>query len=990
MKSISLRHIYVLLVLMFFSIKLSSQKLTFVLGEYIVQVEEGITPDRLARLLYTMDGINIKPEVSQIATSPMNLLLVKTDHKKINQPRFSAFLKSTKGVLTTQRNRIFEKRNTPNDVNFPLQWQLQNTGQSGGMTGADIKMLGAWNIATGGTTVNGDTIVVCVIDDGVDINHPDMIGNLWINHGEIPGDGIDNDNNGYIDDYLGWNVATKSDNITADGSHGTPVAGIIGAIGNNEIGVSGVNWNVKLMIVDYGATTEANALAAYAYPYAFRKKYNETNGAEGAFVVSTNASWGLDLTKPEDAPLWCAIYDSLGAVGILNAGATANRNVNVDLVGDLPTACESEYLISVTNVNRFNNKVNSAGFGRKSIDLGAYGSEAYTVRKGGGYGAFGGTSSATPHVAGAIALIYSTPCPGLMNMSRIDPAAAALMVKDMILGSVSPNATLAGITTTGGVLNVEGAMQKSLSLCDTCSTVLVPVITEGFDPQEIFIRLISPVFSIPVHLEIVSLNGLNDTIIVSGNVDDVFNVRLDGLCTEYQLRIAVACGTDSLNLDNQYFRFFKTPGCCDAPLNLNHKVVEGGLEILLNTLLDQQSYLFEYKFNDVDSDWQIIETEENVFFLPLEECQAIIYRARRYCGKFNTVSEYSKLVHASTKCGFCTSDIYCTGLGLDNSDEWIDTFSFGPIFNASGPQNGAYGLFSHPILPVFRIGDFYSFRLVNAYAGVQYDEYYLIYLDANQDGFFSEEERLYISDNPTRVPAEGNLHIPDDALEGITRLRVILSYDRPNGPCVESGFQYGEIEDYCILLQRGEVTCNAPQDIRFVENTVSSVVLSIDNYLEIDSVRIDYREKDAQEWESKIFSAVQILRIEQLDSCKTYEFIFYSLCGNIISEVSESRFFETSCTTGTTNIIKTPKVNIFPNPFTDRLYIDYTGLNIESLRIELVNTKGETFREIKFQKLEYPLRGVELLLPENIPSGLYFVKIINEKSEVSAIKVVKM
>src|SRR5690606_36199811 len=141
---------------------------------------------------------------------------------------------------------------------------------------------------------------------------------------EIPNNGIDDDGNGYVDDFLGWDADAADDDITGGtfgGGHGTPVAGIVGAKGNNGIGVTGVNWNVKLMIV-VGGGNEAQAIAAYSYPLSLRKLYNQTGGQRGAFVVSTNASWGIDFTQASTAPLWCAMYDTLGAYGILNAGAT--------------------------------------------------------------------------------------------------------------------------------------------------------------------------------------------------------------------------------------------------------------------------------------------------------------------------------------------------------------------------------------------------------------------------------------------------------------------------------------------------------------------------------------------------------------------------------------------------------------------------------------------------------------------------------------------
>ncbi|MBP8754784.1 MAG: S8 family serine peptidase, partial [Chitinophagales bacterium] len=210
----------------------------------------------------------------------------------------------------------------PNDLSFPLQWNFYNDGTTGGIADADIDADEAWDITTGGLTALGDSIVIAVIDDGFDINHLDL--NFWKNYNEIPSNGIDDDGNGYIDDFNGWNVLTETD-VLDEYLHGTHVSGIAGAKGNNGFGVTGVNWDVKIMAVSIGlAVYESNALEAYAYVFDQRKLYDETNGEKGAFVVVTNSSFGIDYQLPEDYPIWCAMYDSLGRLGILNAAATIN------------------------------------------------------------------------------------------------------------------------------------------------------------------------------------------------------------------------------------------------------------------------------------------------------------------------------------------------------------------------------------------------------------------------------------------------------------------------------------------------------------------------------------------------------------------------------------------------------------------------------------------------------------------------------------------
>lgn len=395
-------------------------------------------------------------------------------------------------VEVVQYNHVIKKRSntkSPNDNLYSLQWQYNNAGGSGGVAGADISAELAWYITTGGVTPNGDTIVVAIVDDGMDTTMVDMVPNWWKNHNEVPNNGIDDDNNGFIDDYRGWNAYDNDDRIfntfswDAGGWHGSSVAGIVGAKGNDSVGVTGVNWDVKLMIIA-GGGDEAEALAAYDYALQNRKLYDASNGAKGAYVVATNSSWGIDALFYYDAPLWCSFYDSLGHAGIMSAGATANENWNIELEGDMPTSCPSDYLIAVTNTKRNDIKETYAGYGDVSVDLGAPGEDAYTVDYYLDYAGFGGTSGATPHVAGAIALLYSVPNQEFADFAATYPDSAAIWAKRFILEGVDSNTSLQGKSVTGGRLNLFGAIEKMYEyfpdVPDTTPTVgIVDVMLEG-------------------------------------------------------------------------------------------------------------------------------------------------------------------------------------------------------------------------------------------------------------------------------------------------------------------------------------------------------------------------------------------------------------------------------------------------------------------------------------------------------------------------------
>lgn len=387
-----------------------------------------------------------------------NIHLFGYDPKSTSDREALRTLRGLSTVRAAQWNHLVQERALPNDPSIGSQWHHANAADH------DIDSDLAWDITTGGTTAAGDEIVVCVIEGGgSNYNHVDLIDNHWVNANEIPNNGIDDDQNGFVDDYNGWDPVSQTDNISA-GGHGTAVSGMIGATGNNGQGGAGVNWDVKIMQVEVGSLNEANVIAAYAYPRQMRHLYNTSGGQNGAFVVATNASWGIDYADPSNYPVWCAYYDDLGQAGILNCGATANNNVNIDAVGDMPTACGSDYMVSVTATNNSDQRTFSA-YGATTIDLAAPGGGVYLPSGSSKYSSTSGTSFASPCVAGAIALVYSAPCFDLATLSITSPQAAADLVRSYILDGVDPVGSLSGLTVTGGRLNVKNALDLAMANC---------------------------------------------------------------------------------------------------------------------------------------------------------------------------------------------------------------------------------------------------------------------------------------------------------------------------------------------------------------------------------------------------------------------------------------------------------------------------------------------------------------------------------------------
>lgn len=418
----------------------------------LVRFQEGVDGKAFIQKFQTASRNKTNLQIERRVSKLLNIYKLK-DTPTLVSDNIIEDLKKRREVLSVGYDEPATYRNTtPNDNLYKDQWNLEK-----------INLPEVWGETKGGTTANGDEIVVAILEMGVTLDHPDIAENIWTNPGETPDDGIDNDENGYTDDFLGLNLNDLTDNHPIK-NHGTEVAGVIGARTDNEIGMAGVNWDIKMLFLSEVDFT-SDVIEAYEYLYNLRKKYNETNGREGALIVANNNSFGWN-SRPEDLQFGvelCEMYNFMGSVGILSVGAGPNENVDVEEVGDVPTNCTSRYFIGVTSTDRTDNK--KGGFGLTSIDIGAPGEEIPATSEADDYCMCSGTSFAAPHVAGAIGLMYSVQCSQLANDVINNASGTARFMRDILLAGVDPISSLEDITVSGGRLNVLQAISNLQVYC---------------------------------------------------------------------------------------------------------------------------------------------------------------------------------------------------------------------------------------------------------------------------------------------------------------------------------------------------------------------------------------------------------------------------------------------------------------------------------------------------------------------------------------------
>ena len=409
----------------------------FVPGELIVQFKAEVAPEsRLAVLA----SARLQKIAELLGTKALHVRL----RKGADAVKVAAGLRRRAEIEYAEPNYYRYLDAAPNDPRFDEMYGLDNTGQTGGTADADIDAPEAWDIAVGSSSV-----VVADLDSGMDMSHADLAANLYTNPGEIGGNGIDDDGNGFTDDVHGWDFR-DNDNDPTDpsalcSSHGTHTAGTIGAVGNNGIGVTGVAQQVRIMPLRafYAQTIfctaqDADLIEAMGYMALMR-------------VPVSNNSWG-------GGPFSQAMQDAIGQTRMLFVTSAGNSSSNNDTTPSYPASYPLENIVAVAATNHHDARASFSNFGNTSVDLGAPGENILSTTRGSAYGLLSGTSMASPHVAGAAAVLLGN-----------DPALTPHEVRYRLLKGTDPKALP---VVTRGRLN----LYNSLNLPPSPVTVAVTAV----------------------------------------------------------------------------------------------------------------------------------------------------------------------------------------------------------------------------------------------------------------------------------------------------------------------------------------------------------------------------------------------------------------------------------------------------------------------------------------------------------------------------------
>jgi subtilisin family serine protease len=396
--------------------------------ELLVKFKDGVSEDQIRTLLFSKN--DVIEDVIETVSGLFSIDDLDDENPEAVAERYRSFsdlVEYAEPITEIRISSVFPEDSTPSDPLFPKQWHLNNSSGNG-----DIRALTAWN-----RTHGSENIVVAVLDTGVDYNHPDLSNNIWERPSSIPA--YFDTELGAIDDRFGFNAIRNDADPMDENGHGTHVAGIIGAEGDNGIGITGINWEVQILPLKFmganGSGTTKDAIEAINYAIERKRR--------GVNIRVINASWGSGVYSRalED------VIRSAAAEGILFVAAAGNSSSDNDRIPHYPSNYRLPNVISVAATDESDNLAGFSSYGGKSVHISAPGRNILSTWLGGEYKEASGTSMAAPQVAGIAALILS-----------LDSDMGLIELKETLLKSHDPNPSFSGKLLNAGRISAAKAL----------------------------------------------------------------------------------------------------------------------------------------------------------------------------------------------------------------------------------------------------------------------------------------------------------------------------------------------------------------------------------------------------------------------------------------------------------------------------------------------------------------------------------------------------
>src|SRR6056297_2993543 len=731
------------------------------------------------------------------------------------------------------KNNAKTLNDLPNDPYFSEQWHYHNTGQSGGTADADIDLPEAWELETGNTNV-----IVAIEDEGVDYSHEDLAGNMWVNTGEIPNNGIDDDNNGYVDDYYGYNFGDNKGPISP-GSHGTHVGGTVAAETNNGTGLAGIaggtgnNDGVRLMSVQvFGANSQGGFAEGFIY------------AADMGAHISQNSWGGGGESQSINDAIDYFIANGGGYGSPMNGGvvivAAGNSNVNSGA-----SIWPAAYPNAIAGASTDHNDVKSSFSNYGSwVDISAPGSDIASCAPDNGYQYMSGTSMACPHVSGVAALIVSH------FAGNITPQG----VRDLLINNADPidnlNPSYSGqlgsgrlnayASLNGGgtppppedeycsskgndasyewVSNVEiGNYSNSsggagytdftsenieLNAGESYSITLIPGFgSSSYDEYwKIWIDYNND-FSFTSDELVFDAGSLSSTA-VNGTIS--IPAGTEGVTTRMRISMKyngeqTACETFDYGEVEDYTVTITSGGsgtdteAPTAPSNLtSSNVTETTVDLSWNASTDNVGVTGYDVYQNGSLLGSVENNSANVTGLTAGTTYNYYVKAKDAAGNVSAASNTISVTTNESGGGE-----YCASQGENSSYEWIAEVNIDTYSNASGAAG--YTDFTSEVITL-PAGSAVDVSLVPGFSGSSYNEYWKIWIDYNGDYQFTSDELVFDAGSLSKSTVSGTINVPSTA-SGTTRMRVSMKYNAAQTAC--ETFSYGEVEDYTVTFSAG-------------------------------------------------------------------------------------------------------------------------------------------------------------------------------------------